>query len=64
MNKKEAMKILEDNIEPMRKQSEIHRKSEKSLDKDDSKVPSLTGPKTEDDYQDMLNDIKESGENE
>ncbi|WP_405598594.1 MULTISPECIES: hypothetical protein [unclassified Pseudoalteromonas] len=62
MNRKEAMKILEDNIESMREQSEIHKKSEKALDKEHPKDSCVIGPKTEDDYQDMLNDIKESGE--
>ncbi len=64
MNEKEAREILEANIESMRKESKIHRKSEEALDKDDSKAPCVIGPKTEEDYQKMLNDIKESGEDE
>ncbi len=64
MNEKEAIKILEDNIESMREQSGIHNKSEKALDKDAPKDPCVIGPKTEEDYQDMLNDIKESGEDD
>ena len=64
MNEKEALKILEDNIESMREQSRTHRESEKALDKEAPKEPCVIGPKTEQDYQDMLNDIKESGEDE
>ena len=48
----------------MREQSKIHRKSVKALDKDDPKEACVIGPKIEGDYQDMLNDIKESGEDE
>ncbi|WP_024610866.1 hypothetical protein [Pseudoalteromonas sp. TB64] len=56
------LKVLEDNIESIREQSRIHKKAEKALGENSSKSPCLIGPKTEQDYQDMLKDIKESGE--
>lgn len=56
------MKVLEDNIESIREQSRIHKKSEKALGENSSKSPCLIGPKTEQGYQHMLKDIKESGE--
>ena len=55
------LKVLEDNIESIREQSKIHKNAEKASD-ESSKSPCLIGPITEQDYQYMLKDIKESGE--
>ena len=56
------LKVLEDNIESIREQSRIHKKAEKALGENNSKSPCLIGPKTAQDYQHMLKDIKGSGE--
>lgn len=64
MNEKEALKILEDNLELMREQSKVHKEAEESLDKNIPNKSSILGPKTDEAYQEMLNDIKESGEDE
>lgn len=63
MSKDEARKKLEEQRKQMQEQSQLHEQAEQALDKNKKKNSKISGPRNDIEYQQMLNDMKES-ENE
>jgi len=61
MNKDEARKKLEEQLKQMQEQSQLHEQAEQELDKNKKKNSKISGPRNDMEYQKMMNDIKESG---
>jgi len=61
MTKDEAKKILEKNLEAMRKQKKLNKQAESKISEGDESSL-ISGPKNELDYQRMKRDIKESND--
>lgn len=61
MTKDEALKKLEALKPELQKRKETYEKSEKDIPGDESLNGTVCGPRNGEEYQDMLKDIKESG---
>jgi hypothetical protein len=62
MTKDEALKKLEALKPELKKRKEAYEKVEKDIAGDESLKGTVCGPRNEEEYQDMLKDIKESGD--
>jgi hypothetical protein len=62
MNKEEALKKLEALKPELQKRRENYEKAEKAISEEGSLNSVICGPRNENEYQDMLKDIKESGD--
>lgn len=61
MKKEDIHKKLEEQRRQIQQQSQLHEQPEQVLDQSKANISKTSGPRNDMEYQKMLNDIKESG---